>query len=431
MSLLDALDQLVGQVVAVLPDGTEYRQVLMNPSEGEQHVTPDGRTWVAVHEQVVAGVVSSSPFTIHWKGQSVSSPFKFSGRVIDSNNIPISGASIAFMGQIIATTAEDGTFSAPVANAGERISLVFSAPGFVSTAKSFNTTARTSNVIVIWPIAHRMTFDPASDLDVELGGTHLRLPAGTLLDAQGAALKERAQVAYTLFDVSDARQRAAAPGDYSAINPDGTIQRLESFGIFDLDIRALSGQPVTLADGAGLAIAIPVPPRLVRRAPRKIGHYVMDAMTARWVLVGHFLLDPPTLTYNGTITRLGGAGNLDTDLEIVCVTIRVVTVWNGQPLANMLITAEGPNWISTGTTNASGLACLLVGKNQTFTAKAEGMVGSSSYGTPVKPTFQGPNFNSGASDCGNSERCPLLGTIEADLIVGIGPVPAAGPPFLL
>ena len=66
----EILDTDVGQVVATLPDGTEYRQVLLNPTPGETHVTPDGRTWVAVREQVVAGVVSSSPFTIHWKSPS-------------------------------------------------------------------------------------------------------------------------------------------------------------------------------------------------------------------------------------------------------------------------------------------------------------------------------------------------------------------------
>lgn len=65
-----ALDQEVGQIVATLDDGTEYRQVLLNPAEGETHVTPDGRTWVAVHEQVVDGVVSRSPFTMHWKWAS-------------------------------------------------------------------------------------------------------------------------------------------------------------------------------------------------------------------------------------------------------------------------------------------------------------------------------------------------------------------------
>ncbi len=62
-----ALDDEVGAIVGVLADGTEYRQVLKNPSDGQQHVTPDGRRWIAVHESVVNGQVVTSPFTIHWR----------------------------------------------------------------------------------------------------------------------------------------------------------------------------------------------------------------------------------------------------------------------------------------------------------------------------------------------------------------------------
>jgi hypothetical protein len=67
MPITDALDSVVGQLVATLLDGTEYRQVLLNPAPGTTHATPDGRTWLAVQEQVVNGVVSTSPFTMHWR----------------------------------------------------------------------------------------------------------------------------------------------------------------------------------------------------------------------------------------------------------------------------------------------------------------------------------------------------------------------------
>ena len=63
----DPLDSTVGAIVATLPDGTEYRQVLGNPTEGVTHVTPDGRTWIAVHEAVVDGQIIRNPLTIHWK----------------------------------------------------------------------------------------------------------------------------------------------------------------------------------------------------------------------------------------------------------------------------------------------------------------------------------------------------------------------------
>ena len=75
-----ALDQEVGQVVSTLPDGTEYRQVLSNPTEGTPHTTPDGRNWVAVREEVVGGIVVKSPTTVHWKGLRLG---RFTGDWVD------------------------------------------------------------------------------------------------------------------------------------------------------------------------------------------------------------------------------------------------------------------------------------------------------------------------------------------------------------
>ena len=69
MATSQALDDVVGPVLATLPDGTEYRHVLSTPSDGTTHVTPDGRTWVAVQEGVVEGQVVQTPSTLQWKGR--------------------------------------------------------------------------------------------------------------------------------------------------------------------------------------------------------------------------------------------------------------------------------------------------------------------------------------------------------------------------
>ncbi|MER2626763.1 MAG: vWA domain-containing protein [Accumulibacter sp.] len=63
------LDNVVGAVVGILADGTEYRQVLTNPAEGKSYTGPDGRKWIAVHEVVVAGKVTKDPFTLMWRLQ--------------------------------------------------------------------------------------------------------------------------------------------------------------------------------------------------------------------------------------------------------------------------------------------------------------------------------------------------------------------------
>jgi hypothetical protein len=84
MAAPGALDNQVGQVTGTAPDGTEYRQVLMDAKDGDTHVTPDGQTWVAVHEAVVDGKVTASPFTIHWKRKVLSADVLISQLKSDS-----------------------------------------------------------------------------------------------------------------------------------------------------------------------------------------------------------------------------------------------------------------------------------------------------------------------------------------------------------
>ena len=61
-----ALDDAVGPLAGVLPDGTEYRQVLGNAQPGERHTTADGRQWIAVQQIVVDGKAYPSIFSMHW-----------------------------------------------------------------------------------------------------------------------------------------------------------------------------------------------------------------------------------------------------------------------------------------------------------------------------------------------------------------------------
>jgi len=61
------LDAEIGRLAGSLPDGTEYRFALGQPAPGTTHVTPDGRTWIAVRESVANGKVVPTTSGIQWK----------------------------------------------------------------------------------------------------------------------------------------------------------------------------------------------------------------------------------------------------------------------------------------------------------------------------------------------------------------------------
>jgi hypothetical protein len=348
-------------------------------------------------------------------------PFLLSGHITDNRLRPLAKVKIVFQGIEIGESANDGYFSVKIPKPSARIALTFESAGFVSNTRVFDAKSNygNGNTIVIWPVAYQVKFDSKIELNLELGGSHIRVPAKALIDQKGKVYEGTAKLQYTLFDVTDPFERSACSGDFSGKMLDASIQRLNSFGIFQLDISATDGQVLQLRPDSKIELSIPIPRKLAELAPQKIGFFNFDQREGRWVQIGYFDRDFPGLYYNGYVTSLGGAHNLDDPQDTTCVTLRVANFFDNAPLPNMQVTVHGLQYNSYGTTNSNGLVCLLVQRNATFTVTASGTIGSSHYGTPYPATFTSPNFSSGTADCGNSTTCPLLGTVYMSLIVGL------------
>jgi hypothetical protein len=345
---------------------------------------------------------------------------KIAGYVFDRSRRPIAKVKISLKGKVVAESGWDGSFSVALAKAELRVALTFDVEGYVSNTRIYDARVGGSRVVVMWPIAYRVTFNPGRDLDVELGASRIRIPANALTGRDGKKYNDPATLRFTWFDVTSPLQRAAAPGDFSGRLLDRGVQRLNSYGIFDLDVRDPKGRPLTPARGAKIGLAIAVPPKLADKAPKQTGFFNFDAAAGLWTQIDNFVFAPNTLTYNGSVTSFGGAHNLDDPQDTTCVTVRVVSSWDSTPMPNFSVTAQGLQYDSFGTTDSDGFVCLLVQRNASFTAHASGQYGGSDYGTmDPYPTFTSPDFSSGAAACGDPERCPFVGTIHVDLVVGM------------
>jgi hypothetical protein len=344
-------------------------------------------------------------------------PSRIAGQVLDANRRPVGNVTISLKGEVLAESRPDGFFSVELARAEARVALTFCAEGYVANTRVYNGKAAGGiNTVVIWPIAYRMRFDPARDLDVELGGSRIQIPANGLTGPGGTKTVGPVALRFTLFDITSAFQRAAAPGDFSGRLLNRHIVRLNSYGIFSGGLSDREDRPLGLRPGASISLAIAVPPQLVRNAPKQVGYFDFDIMDGLWNQVGDFDFVPNTLTYNGSVTRFNKPHNLDTPQDTVCVTLHVQNTM-GTAMPNATVVAHGGSaYTSTGTTDANGDVCLLVQRNDSFWAEAYG----SDYTSAPFPqqNFTSPNFSSGASDCGTA-LCPLLGSITVDYIVGL------------
>ena len=347
--------------------------------------------------------------------------FLISGHVLDNNRRPVDKVKVSLKGKVVAESGNDGSFSVKLAKAESRVAITFAAEGYVSNTRVYDSRAGSGNVVVIWPIAYRVKFDPLRELDIELGSSRIQIPGNALTGPGGKRISGAVGLQFTLFDITSPFQRAAASGDFSRQLPDGKIQRLNSFGIFDFGVRDLKGGPLNLRDGARVDLSIAIPPRLAQHAPRQVGYYSFDTLSGMWIPAGTFNFVPSTLRYNGHVTVLEvGSHNFDEVSDTTCVTIQVVSFFDGSGMPGFQVTAHCAQFDSYGTTDANGFVCWLVQRNATFTVTAQGTFGGTFWGSSQQSTFTSPDFSSGAADCGDPTKCPFLGTYSVSPVIGIG-----------
>jgi hypothetical protein len=381
-------------------------------------MTIDRRDFVAGAAACMVGFASEP-------GQPVMST-RIDGYILDQSGQPAAGVSVSRTGRVVAVSRSNGAFSVPLSHAEDRVALTFNLDGHVPTTKVFNGKAPgTGNVVVIWPIAHRVTINPTRDVDLNFDGSRIQVPANAIASPGGSRAAGAAVLAFTLFDVTIPLQRIAASGDYTGRMLDRRVRRLNSYGIFNVQLHDDKGQPLSLRRGARAEIALAVPKQLVKIAPKTIGFFEIDLADGRWNEIGTFTFSPPTLTYNGSLTQFNTDHNCDGAGETVCIVLHVQTTANA-PASNVNVYAHGvnsanaPAYTSQGTTNANGDVCLLVQRNYGFWAEASGMVGSSyvSSGVFSQQNFTSPNLVSGAADCGTS-LCPHVGCLVVDYVTGV------------
>lgn len=343
------------------------------------------------------------------------------GRVVDPNNTPVSGAEVSVTGRTPVLTNSKGEFSIPDLADTERLVVNFIAPGFMNTTRIYavRQSSGGGNTVVIWPRAK------AVQLDAERGGRvsfadggGVTIPPNSLVDGDGVPIKGPVMVSLTQLDVSDARQLKGMSGDFKAQMSDKSVRMLESLGVFEIVVADDKGRRADLAPGRTARFDLPVPKSLRPRAPRRSRLFSFNNESGFWIEEGEVVLTEQ-LVYSGTITRFDWDWNVDNPLDTTCITVKFIDIYgsNAGPIAGALVEATGVtyNTISSGYTNSQGLVCLLVKINSAITIKAYDPNYPGTYIGPLN--VQSPNIVSGASDCGDPVLCPLVITVQQDAVM--------------
>jgi hypothetical protein len=352
-------------------------------------------------------------------GRSSTAGTELRGQVVDPNNNPVPGVQVVAGTRRVATDAT-GRFRLQGLAPVPRFAVSFSAAGFVNTTRVFAAGAGCcGTTVVIWPRSAAVTISGATGGTVPFAnGGSLVLPPNGLVDTRQQAISGPVDVSVTYFDVSNPEALNAVPGDFSARMRDGSTRRLQSFGIVEIAAAERgSGSRVDLARGTTAELRMPIPAAFVRRARDRVGSYSFEPATGLWVEEGTLTLQG--LVYSGTIDRFDWSWNADDPLDTTCMTFKVLQPGSNQPHANALVKATGVGYgtISSGYTDAQGLVCLLVKRNDQISLQAYSSTIVTWQSPPLVVTT--PNIASGAADCGDPQLCPLT-TIVLDVITGGG-----------
>lgn len=342
------------------------------------------------------------------------------GRVVDPQGKPVAGAEVSVNGGAATKTRSNGAFSLRRVPSSPRLAVSATAPGFVRTTTIVPAPTRGAiNGVAIWPRAKPVRLQSEDGGTVKFAGNgSLSIPANSLVDDRGQPVTGAVDVSVTYFDVSDPAQLRAAPGDFSARMLDRSQRQLESFGIVEIHVTAAGGRRAELARGRDAEIRIPIPRAYLDRAPERVRSFSFDSRTGYWTEAGGLVR--AGLVYTGTIDRFDWSWNADDPLDTACMTFKVVRPWqNDQPEPNCRVEATGVTYgsVSYGYTDAAGLVCLLVKRNDQVDIRAFSTLNQNYLSVPVVVTT--PNIAAGPADCGDPLKCPLT-DIPLDIIVGGG-----------
>jgi hypothetical protein len=312
------------------------------------------------------GVTTTPQGTVQ---ETVSSTGSISGRVLGLDGVAVAGARVGTPGGASTLTGAGGEFTLDGLAATDRLAVTVSATGFAPTTAIFRVLPGTVPFRELW-IARRgarTRINPAEGGVVQFAdGGRVTFPAGSIA---GVAAGELVDVQVTFYDpgapagpaasraiIGEASQTAqsslaAAPGDFSAVEANGTRSQLETAGAVDVLVTNARGTRLNVAPGR--TVTINVPDR-DGQATGVWGLYRFDASTGRWVRAGD---SPPAPdgTQTAQVADLTIPWNIDKPLITACIRIRVQDS-QGLARANQFVQANGVNWRgpSSGSTDASG-----------------------------------------------------------------------------
>ena len=258
------------------------------------------------------------------------------GRIVDSDGQAIENALItckSCVGDLSVMSDVDGNFNfQSIENIGTQVFLSASSSGKFTSYRRLALLDGKQNYTSI-QLRDKILVGVVSAAEgstvTDKSGAQVTLPKDGILDSDGFVYDGDYNVYISWIDPSDNELNETIMGDLSAIDKDGSLVGLSTFGMLQVELESKDGVTLNLSGGASSELKFPVPASLRSKAPVSIPLWSYDETFGYWVEEGQAELIGNN--YVGTVTHFS-TWNVDTTFEPVELCGEVQIVSNGNEL---------------------------------------------------------------------------------------------------
>ncbi len=280
------------------------------------------------------------------------------GQVMGVDGQGLQGALVKLAGMTTITSSggrfDFGLIQVPKARTNIQVEL----PGYFSSAKTIDNEIGGSSYTSIRLIEKDAPKAFMANQDNNITGDDevlYKITANTLVTTSGNSYNGEANLYSTWFDPTSSDLGATMPGDLVTVDDDGNTYALMTYGMINVQLETINGQPLTVAEGESIEVEMPVPQGLDVTEGEEIPIWYYDLEESQWLREGFCKVRSGKCVF--TITK-PGIYNVDKDVEAICLS---GTVFDADstvtPYLQVTVEDLTDNFVYWGYTNSEGFFC--------------------------------------------------------------------------
>jgi hypothetical protein len=297
----------------------------------------------------------------------------FAGKIVDSNNNPISGAIVKIGGNIVETNAQ-GKFTLENVSVPSNFAyFTINKSGFINGSRAVITHDGVNNIeVMMLPAVVTATIPSGSLSNVTLANSTKITFDGAFMDEDGTAYSGNVKVIVNHLDAADPNVFKKMPGNLIGQRTDGSFSGMETYGMINVEMLGDNNQKLQIASGHQAAISLPIAQNQLDDAPATIPLWHFNEVTGLWEEQGQ-----SQRVGNKYLANVSHFSWWNNDYAYVVATLNVlVQNYDGTPVVGVRVTinrqagSTGDVLMDLGITGANGTLSAGVPKNEVLTFKA-------------------------------------------------------------